>query len=137
MSGDICKLCKAKVELRYSHILPEFFYLSLYDELHRTMFVPSDEKEKLAQKGVREYLLCQACETKLSKYEGYASKLIQKISDFSKDASGLFVYSDRVDYRQLKLFQLSILWRASVSQEKMFGQVDLGPRHEERIRSML
>jgi hypothetical protein len=137
MSGDVCKLCKEKAELRYSHILPEFFYSSLYDELHRTMFVPSDEKEKLAQKGVREYLLCQECETKLSKYEGYASKLIQKISGFSKDSTGRFVYSDNVDYRQFKLFQLSILWRASVSQEKMFAQVDLGPRHEERIRHML
>ena len=137
MGGELCRLCQKESELRYSHILPEFFYLPLYDELHRTMSVPSDEKQKLVQKGVREYLLCQGCETKLSKYEGYTARLIQEISNFSKDSSGLFFYSDNVDYRQFKLFQLSILWRAGVSRNKMFAQVELGAKHEERIRCML
>jgi hypothetical protein len=137
MAGDICKLCLREAKLRNSHILPEFFYVSLYDDLHRVMNVPSDEKEKFMQKGEREYLLCQECESKLSKYEGYAAKLIPKIQKFPKDNSGLFVCSDCVDYKQFKIFQLSILWRASVSQRKMFAQVDLGSKHEERIRRML
>jgi hypothetical protein len=137
LGGDICRLCLKSSELRNSHILPEFFYASLYDDLHRVMNVPSDGKEKFMQKGEREYLLCQECESKLSKYEGYTAKLISKIQNFPKDNSGLFVYSDCVDYKQFKLFQLSILWRASVSQRKMFAQVDLGSKHEERIRRML
>ena len=101
------------------------------------MSVPSDEKEKLVQKGFREFLLCQECETKLSKYEGYTARLIQSLNDFPKNLSGLFIYSDDVDYRQFKLFQLSLLWRASVSRNKMFAQVELGNRHEEKIRCML
>jgi hypothetical protein len=137
MVGNVCKLCQKESKLRYSHILPEFFYLPLYDDLHRAMSIPSDEKEKLVQKGMREYLLCQECETKLSKYEGYAARLIPKIPNFPRDSSGLFVYSDDLDYKQFKLFQLSILWRASVSQSKMFAQVNLGSKHEERIRCML
>jgi hypothetical protein len=137
MAGDTCKLCHTETKLRNSHILPEFFYLPLYDDLHRAVSVPSDGKEKLVQKGVREYLLCQECETKFSRYEGYAAKLLQEISSFSRDPSGLFVYSDGIDYKKFKLFQLSILWRAGVSQKKMFVQVDLGLKHEEKIRRML
>jgi hypothetical protein len=130
----ICRLCLQQTTLRNSHILPEFFYLNLYDQLHRAVNVPSNAKEKIIQKGLREYLLCQKCETKFSKYERYASRLLQGIPKFLKDPSGCFVYSDKVNYKNFKLFQLSLLWRASVSKE--FVQVNLG-KHEEKVRRML
>jgi hypothetical protein len=136
MGGNFCKLCKKEAKLRYSHILPEFFYSNMYDEKHRALKVASDEKERYFQKGIREYLLCQECETKLSRYEGYAAKLIREIPNFSPDTSGLFLYSENVDYLRLKLFQLSIIWRASISKDRMFESVKLG-RHEEKIRKML
>jgi hypothetical protein len=41
-----------------------------------------------------------------------------------------------IDYARFKLFQLSILWRASVSTLEFFRLVSLGP-HEERLRQML
>jgi hypothetical protein len=130
----VCRLCLKQTALRNSHILPEFFYLGLYDELHRAVNVSSSTNEKFIQKGLREYLLCQKCETKFSKYEGYASKLLQRIPKFYKDPSGNFIYSDQVDYKKFKLFQLSLLWRAGVSEN--FVQVNLG-KHEEKIRYML
>jgi hypothetical protein len=37
----------------------------------------------------------------------------------------------------VKLFQLSILWRASVAKGDFFSKVKLKPRHEEEIRKML
>lgn len=135
MEEEICRLCNRNVELRYSHILPEFFYLDTYDELHRTILI-SRQKERLIQKGIREYLLCQECETKISRHEGYAAKLIERIPNFLRDPSGKFLFSENVDYVQFKLFQLSILWRASISRSFAFAQVNLGP-HEETIRCML
>jgi len=133
MSGDVCKLCRKLAKLSYAHILPEFFFSSVYDDLHRTMLVSSSEKEKLIQKGVREYLLCQECETKLSRYEGYAVTVIKNIPAFEEDLSGSFIFSNNINY---KLFKLSILWRSSISSNQMFANVNLG-RHEERIRVML
>jgi hypothetical protein len=41
-----------------------------------------------------------------------------------------------VDYTPFKLFQLSVLWRASVANRKEFRFVDIG-EHEEIIRRML
>ncbi len=134
--GGICRLCQKEAELRNSHILPEFFYLKLYDELYRTMSLSSNKKERYIQKGVREYLLCQACETKLSKYEGYAVEVIGNISNFTEDPSRTFVFSTDIDYKLFKLFQLSVLWRSGVSTHQMFANVSLG-KHEERIRCML
>jgi len=131
----VCKLCQKKSDLRNSHILPEFMYSKLYDEMHRTMSISSDKKEKLIQKGVRENLLCQECETKLSKYEGYAVKIINNIPNFVEDPSEKFFFSS-VDYKLFKLFQLSILWRSGVSINQMFANVNLG-KHEEKIRLML
>jgi len=136
MPDGFCRLCRNTSQLRNSHILPEFFYSALYDETHRTMVVPSDKKEKLVQKGMREYLLCQKCETQFSRYEGYAIKVIRNIPNFEKDSSNSFVFSNDIDYRLLKLFQLSILWRGSISENQMFANVNLG-RHEEKIRTML
>ena len=136
MPQGICRLCLKEADLSNSHILPEFFYLSLYDETHRTMSVSSNKKEKFIQKGIREHLLCQNCETKLSKYEGYAVKVIRDISNFEKETHNRFIFSDTVDYTLFKLFQLSILWRGAISTHQMFNSVDLG-RHEEKIRSML
>lgn len=137
VGGNICRLCLKESELRNSHILPEFLYENLYDELHRTMLVSSGEKEKLIQKGVREYLLCQQCETKLSRYEGYATTVIQDIPTFEGHSSGNFIFSNNIDYRLFKLFQLSILWRGSVSKNQMFANVNLGKHHEEKVRVML
>ncbi len=135
VGGNICRLCLKEGELRNSHILPEFLYGNSYDEKHRTLLI-SREGEMIVQKGIREKLLCQNCETKLSRYEKYAKELILEIPNFARDDNLGLLYSENVDYVKLKLFQLSILWRASISSHVAFYQVNLGP-HENRIRTML
>ena len=115
--------------------LPEFFYLDLYEEKHRTLQI-AKEGEKIIQKGIREYLLCQQCETKLSEYEKYAKELINEIPNFSRDDNLGVLYSENVNYAKFKLFQLSLLWRSAISAHVAFSQIDLGP-HEEKIRRML
>jgi len=135
MNVGICKLCNVETDLKKSHILPEFFYSGIYDEKHRILEI-TDDSERTIQKGLREDLFCQACETKLSRYEGYAATLIRDIPNFQTDSSGRFIYSENIDYSSFKLFQLSILWRASISKNPDFAQVSLGP-HEEKVHQML
>lgn len=132
----ICRLCLKEEKLCNSHILPEFFYLDLYEEKHRTLQI-TKENEKFSQKGIREYLLCQESETKLSKYEKYAKELIQEFPNFSRDDDLGILFSNDVNYHKFKVFQLSILWRAGISSHDAFEQVDLGPKHEEKLRKLL
>ena len=68
----ICKLCNEMREIRYSHFIPEFLYLGIYNEKHKGLMFsnsPDSQRRKEIQKGYREYLLCDSCENQFSKYE--------------------------------------------------------------------
>lgn len=110
----------------------------MYDEKNRFMQISTvqDEKTKYYQKGVREYLLCDKCEQQISKYERFVSQTYyyKEAKDIQQNDK-VFV-ANNVHYSLMKLFQLSILWRASISSLEIFGDVNLGP-HEEKIRQML
>lgn len=133
-----CRLCLEESELIKSHIIPEYFYKPMYDDNHRFMQISTvpEEQTKFHQKGVREYLLCDECEQQFSKYERYASQTYyhKEAKDIQQNDK-IFV-AENVEYSLMKLFQLSILWRASVSSLEIFGDVKLGP-HEEKVRQML
>jgi hypothetical protein len=130
-----CRLCQNEKELCYSHVLPEFLYLPVYDEIHRASMIPGS-KEKYPQKGVREYLLCDCCEGVLNKFETYSSPIIKSIQDLNLSKLGKQYIICDVQYTEFKLFQLSLLWRASVASSEMFESFDIG-NHEDIIRKML
>ena len=134
----ICKLCLMETKLNNSHIIPEYFYKPMYDSKHR-FFKLSRElniKNEFVQKGLREYLLCNSCEQQINEYEKYANRVMfyeppKNISQNSK-----IVIVEGIDYKLMKLFQLSILWRSAVSTLPTFQEVKLGP-HQERLRKMI
>jgi hypothetical protein len=133
-----CKLCGVEAELRNSHVIPEWLYRPLYDEIHRYHVinaVPLTDR-RFGQKGLRERLLCQTCETKFSIYEGYARGVLfggEEIT-FVKRGDGIELRD--LDYMKLKLFQLSLLWRAGVARQDFFSNVNLDC-DEEPLRKML
>ncbi len=92
--------------------------------------------EKFLQKGVREPLLCDACEQLLSAYERYVSRVFAGRSNVEAKQDGGLIHLRGIDYTKFKLFALSILWRASVSSLDMFNQVELG-RHGPILVSMI
>lgn len=131
---ELCKLCNNYSRLVESHIIPEFCYKPLYDELHRFPGCSDaqDGKIDIYQKGLKEKMLCNHCENTLSKYESY-------VRDVLYGNNGIINKKDNnkeVDYKKFKLFALSILWRASVAQEKSFQKVKLGGYHEEKLREL-
>jgi hypothetical protein len=110
----------------------------MYDKEHRFMQLSTnpDERTKPLQKGVREYLLCDKCEQQFSKYERYVSQVYYHKEAKDIQQNDKVFIAEKVDYSLMKLFQLSILWRASISSLEIFGDVKLGP-HEEILRTML
>ena len=132
-----CGLCHKTTELQNSHIIPEFFYKPLYDSKHRMNAVPltPTETAHYKQKGLREFLLCQECELKFSKYENYTRGILWGGKSILIKHGNPIIMSE-IDYPTFKLFQLSLLWRASISTLDFFQNVQLGPV-EERIRLML
>ena len=105
------------------------------------------------QLGWTEYLLCHECEQRFGVHEATArvflygnapaplkKQLLGTIVQASQPGSPpdfLEIREVTIDYRALKLFQLSLLWRAGVAKGMFFKNVDLGKKHEKRLRQLL
>jgi len=137
-AGEACRLCLRTLPLRNSHIIPEWLYRPLYDEIHRYRVLQAGKGDRkiFGQKGIRERMLCQSCETNLSVYEGYARGVLAGgvEIEIQKLEGGIAVCG--LDYAKFKLFQLSVLWRAGVARNSFFSRVELGS-HSETLRQML
>jgi hypothetical protein len=134
----ICALCRTDGALCRSHIIPEFLYRAMYDEKHRMHVLSASSlvRDRMAQSGLWEYLLCQRCESRLSRWERYGANVLEGGIELQVRREGAAVHVSGLDYASFRLFQLSILWRASVSSLPFFRKVDLG-RHTELIRALL
>ena len=133
-----CALCTRSLPLRNSHIISEFLYKTLYDSKHRFHQISAtpEKLNELLQKGLREPLLCDGCEQRLANFERYASMVLNGGAGIGIQQWEEDVLLSGLDYKKLKLFQLSILWRAGVSSSQAFSQVSLGP-HADQLRVML
>src|SRR3990170_3516203 len=133
-----CRLCLKPAQLMLSHIIPEFMYEETYDDKHRTLRVDrqSPSRPRTLQKGLRERLLCADSESRLSKYEAHAAPIVKSLPTLPIDPSGLHLESQFVDYRLFKLFEMSLLWRAAVSNEPLFAGAKL-KKAEPRLQEML
>ena len=92
-------------------------------------------------------ILCAECESRIiGKLESYAKLVLfggignpdkfQRITYSETHEGNKLLYFENIDYKKFKLFLLSILWRASISKQKIFNQVNLG-EHEGIIRKMI
>jgi len=136
-----CRLCYGKKPLKQSHIIPKFFYKPMeWNEKNFRYQILGIHSNNIiiGQGGIKEQLLCEDCEQKFSILENYVHRALyggleltfSNLSNRRWRISGL-------DYNKFKLFQLSILWRASVSSQEFFESVMLGNKHESQIRKML
>lgn len=138
----ICALCKSDKTLCESHIYPKFTYKRMREDRGRFLEFSTErqgENGRAIQDGFKEKLLCEACEAVFQKWEDYFARVVnqKKLLDLERASDGKkWIRVPGFDYAKTKLFLLSILWRTHVSQHLQF-RVDLGDRHEQRIRKML
>ncbi|MDA3884496.1 MAG: hypothetical protein PF638_02775 [Candidatus Delongbacteria bacterium] len=136
----ICVLCKQERIIRNSHIIPESFYkhINIYSN-HKFYQITTDGKEsdiRFKQKGVREYMLCDDCEKLLNdSYEKYAENLFFKNCQLENYVDHIELLN--TDSNKIKLFILSVLYRASVSTLYFFKEVTLTPLQNEHLREMI
>lgn len=152
MKTGICKLClQEKQLLNKSHIIPDFMYRDgkIYHDdhtVHRIDFGQS-LKGKVARRGRQnsgEYeggVLCKECDGGIIKnYEDYA-----KLFLYGKKLSKQLIYQfppgeviiQNIDYTKLKLFFLSVLWRASISSRPFFKEIKISTEIEKELREMI
>lgn len=142
----VCRLCKKEVQLiRQSHIIPKFMYKGIYEKSKKLVEVnlwKTHEPKFRPTPTYDEYILCKKCDNEvLGRLETYAADVFFERTDldFERVSEGgvTSLIVKNVDYKKFKLFLLSILWRASISKQELFKEIDLGRKHEETIRAMI
>lgn len=139
----VCKLCQEKYELRESHIISEALYTCVYDKRHRALPISMETSElKFIQKGIREKLLCDCCEQKLSRWETILKRDLVDIADQKSNFLTINHIGEKllkvkgIRYKEFKLAILSILWRMSITSNPFFKSYKLGT-YEEKLRQKL
>jgi hypothetical protein len=135
MAFGTCRLCGAHRQLIKAHIIPLSFLdgtkpLALFDGSaesppQRALVGPYDET-----------ILCDPCDNELGRLDEYALLNIVRTPTRKKtfqDGESIFEYS-QLDAFQIYRFMLSVCWRASVSSQKYFREINLGP-YEDKIRN--
>jgi hypothetical protein len=135
--------------LEKAHILPRQFYHSMRrgargfgdaDMVPRIYFLGQKRKPKQSQSGIYDSkILCSQCEDLIGPWDRYAQELFLQrfprkpyIAEDGKSFYSILEY----DYKSLKLFFLSVLWRSAVSTHEFFAGINI-EECEERLRSML
>lgn len=154
MTQAICHLCKKKKNLiKKSHIISEFLHKDLYDDNHKLIAFEPVELLKtnpiISRPSSGSYeggLLCKDCDNLvIGKYETYTSKLLigklvekeQIKCNLRKSRDGINILKlSGLNYSFLKLFLLSLLWRAHISSRDEYRDVKLGP-YADKIRKAL
>ncbi len=138
-----CKLCNQEKKLIQAHIIPKSFHAPLKEEGQTPIIITSKDGvyPKRSQTGVYDVeIVCEDCEKMFSPWDDYGNKfLFQELHDENYVVSNgeRIAYNFGLcDYKKLKLFFISILWRASVSNQNMFGRVQLGS-YEKKLKKLV
>jgi len=142
-SKGLCKLCLQDKKLIKAHIIPEGFFRLLRDEdiapeMHSN--TPGSFPKRM-QVGVYDStILCSECDQKMAPWDGYGQEvLIHRFSqavEVSHQGKPIAWTIENIEYRRLKLFFMSVLWRASVSKQSFFKRISLGP-FEDQLRLLV
>jgi len=129
----VCQLCKQDAPLVKSHIIPRSFYRIVKNRGNNELNILSNianEHPKKSRIGIYDKIVCESCERLFSPWDDYTQALLlRKISNqipLIVDNQVLAYRLEGSDYHKLKLFFISLLWRASVSSHKFFSKIQTG-----------
>jgi len=129
-----CSLCGKEKKLIKAHAIPEAFFRLLRkgETPPKLMTNIAGIYPKKAPIGVYDTgILCEECEKGFQEWDDYAIRvLVNELDTFKPISDGqktVAYYLEKYDYKKLKLFFISVLWRASVSTQVFYEKVNLGP----------
>lgn len=138
-----CKLCSSETKLVKAHVIPKSFCKQVSEDPTTAKLVTNTPGEYPKRNPVGVYdptLVCADCENLFAPWDDYAFSVLVRDENLHvpiKDGERTIGYTiAEVDYRKLKLFAISVLWRASASSHGFFHRVKTGP-HETQLASMI
>lgn len=139
----VCKFCSKDKRTINCHIIPHALYKPLLKsgEIPKIYTNTEGVYPKKSPIGVYdEEIVCADCEKYFNDCDAYAADFFLHESHEehvikSRDGIAAIIVED-FDYSLLKLFGVSLLWRASASTHPFFKRVQIGP-HDEIIKRMI
>ena len=138
-----CRFCDQHKTLVRAHIIPKGFFRRLRDGQNAPQLLSNVENAfpKRAPIGVYDAeILCGDCESRFGDWDQYAQELLAEspASSVKLHHNGQVAAWEvaKYDYDKLKLFFVSLLWRASVSVQSFYGRVRLG-QHEAQAKELI
>lgn len=137
-----CCLCLLERKLIDAHIIPKFFFRYLYPNEKiegKPLLLVNSSGGRFLSSRIGPYdknILCQECDNKIGEYDDYAKKIFIDKWPTTNTNDDRVIILQNIDYKRLKLFLLSLLWRASISGHDIFSKVNIGP-FEDVLRDMI
>lgn len=137
-----CKLCDEDKKLVKAHIIPRSLYKPLLEggQPLSVLSTSPTSRPKKSRIGIYDNeIVCQDCEKIFSPWDDYAQKVLlaePKEEDFLIDMGQKLAFKMVADYVKLKLFFISLLWRASKSKVDFFKRINIRPS-EEQLKKMI
>jgi hypothetical protein len=138
----ICKLCRKDEKLIKAHIIPESLWPHRKHGGKQIVYSSLPKNySKRSPKGIYDNtILCGNCERIFSPWDDYAQSLIlQNIKNKNyiiEDGIKVCLVIEDFDYSKLKLFFISLIWRASVSSHEFFREVKAN-NFENQLKKMI
>jgi hypothetical protein len=138
-----CKLCGKDRKLVRAHIIPKSLWKPLFDDAQppQAHSHASTVYSKKSPVGVYDTgIVCGECESIFSPWDDYAQKLLlanpSEEKYVVKNGQKIAYVETDFDYAKLKLFFISLLWKAAVSNHYFFSRVNVGS-FEPQLRKMI
>src|SRR5262245_49116185 len=136
-----CKFCREDRKLVEAHVISRSFFE--IEPANPPCLASNKEGvfPKRSPAGMYDtQLVCEGCERLFSPFDDYAQRLLLANREAAKPISDgqqvvAHIYQS-YDYHKLKLFFVSLTWRASESSHSFYQHIGLGP-HEPMIRKAI
>lgn len=127
-----CKFCGNETKLIKAHIIPAGFFRRIRQgkEALEMMTNRAGEYTEKSQVGAYDQtIVCSKCEAIWQEWDNYVQQLLAEEplngrARYYGNRKICYIVDD-FEYRKLKLFFISMVWRASVSSHKVFSRVSL------------
>lgn len=127
-----------------AHIIPRAFFRDLSDDdggIPIQFSTTPRVRPRRAPTGIYDSaIVCESCERRFDPWDAYGVRFLRRDrSTFAlvqRVPNAEEIETHDFDYARLKLFCLSVLWRAHASTQPLYRAVDLGP-FEPRLRAMI
>ncbi|MDD9900885.1 MAG: hypothetical protein OXT65_07895 [Alphaproteobacteria bacterium] len=147
MKGQ-CKLCSKTKKLIKAHMIPEWCFKHGSNPDENAIIATNDPMRRAETRspgsvGIYDKnILCEACDGSFSEWEQhFKEEFFQKFLTFSSQEppplEHPIILSQGFSQEKLKLFFISLLWRASISKHSFYRRVNCGIKHETKLKEML